>query len=163
MGNETSFVLAEHLGHLLQQKHFYITTAESCTAGGIAYAITDVAGSSNWFHQGFVTYSNESKHEQVGVHMKTLQDNGAVSSQVVAEMVQGAAKKAKAQVAVAVSGVAGPGGGTDDKPVGTVWFGFYLEGQVTTEKKQFSGDRVQVRQQTVEYALRKIILLLQAS
>lgn len=162
MGNETSLVLAEHLGHLLQQKQFYITTAESCTAGGIAYAITDVAGSSNWFHQGFVTYSNDSKQSQLGVRGKTLEAYGAVSQSVVEEMVAGATKKAKAQVGIAVSGVAGPGGGSDEKPVGTVWFGFMVDGELFSETKRFLGDRIAVRQKTIEYALRRIILHLQA-
>lgn len=162
MGNKTSLLLAEHLGHLLRQKHFYITTAESCTAGGIAYAITDVAGSSNWFHQGFITYSNQSKQDMVDVAAATLEQHGAVSEEVVSEMAQGAAKRAGAQVAIAVSGVAGPGGGSDEKPVGTVWFGFYVDGGLYTEKKHFAGDRITVRQNTVEFALRKIVLLLQA-
>lgn len=161
MGNETSLILAEHLGHLLQQKQYHITTAESCTAGGIAYAITDVAGSSNWFDQSFVTYSNASKHKLVNVRLKTLDDYGAVSEQVVAEMVQGAVKVADAQVGIAVSGIAGPDGGSDEKPVGTVWFGFSIAGQLHTEKKRFHGDRISVRQQTVEHALRRVIILLQ--
>ena len=140
-----------------------LATAESCTGGLIAATCTDLAGSSAWFERGLVTYSNAAKIELLGVDPALIAQHGAVSDAVVRAMVQGALKHAHAQVAVAVTGVAGPGGGSADKPVGTVWFGFALPGQVLTEYRHFAGDRAQVRSATVQHALVRLTQLLQTS
>lgn len=140
-----------------------LATAESCTGGLIAATCTDLAGSSAWFERGLVTYSNAAKTELLGVDPALIAQHGAVSDAVVRAMVQGALKHAHAQVAVAVTGVAGPGGGSADKPVGTVWFGFALPGQVLTERRHFAGDRAQVRSATVQHALVRLTQLLQTS
>jgi len=140
-----------------------LATAESCTGGLISATCTDLAGSSAWFERGLVTYSNAAKTELLGVDPALIAQHGAVSDAVVRAMVQGALKHAHAQVAVAVTGVAGPGGGSADKPVGTVWFGFALPGQVLTERRHFAGDRAQVRSATVQLALVRLTQLLQTS
>ena len=113
--------LAEILGEALKKANLSVTTAESCTGGGIAYYITSVAGSSHWFGRGAVTYSNEAKSEMIGVRTETVKKYGAVSRETAAEMAEGALNSSKADLAIAVSGIAGPDGGTDLKPVGTVW------------------------------------------
>ncbi|WP_125716703.1 CinA family protein [Pseudoalteromonas rubra] len=154
--------LAAQLGAILTNNGLTITTAESCTGGGISYALTDTPGSSAYIERCFVTYSNEAKVQLLGVAHNTLTEFGAVSRQTVDEMVQGAAKAAQADVAIAVSGIAGPGGGTQDKPVGTVWFGFYLQGKVLCEVCHFAGNRAEVRKQAIEFSIRKIISLLNA-
>ena len=139
----------------LQQQQCRVVTAESCTAGWIAKSLTDPAGSSAWFERGLVTYSNESKMELLGVTEQTLREQGAVSEATIKEMVNGALEKSSAEVAVAVSGIAGPSGGTAEKPVGLVWFGWQRRGKPChTESKIFSGDRDAVRAQTVLWALR---------
>ena len=137
-----------------------LTAAESCTGGMIAAACTDLAGSSAWFERGFVTYSNAAKTEMLGVDDALLQRFGAVSEPVVRAMVLGALAHSHAQVAVAVTGVAGPGGGGPAKPVGTVWFGFALPGQVVTEVRHFDGDRAQVRTSTVQHVFTRLVELL---
>ena len=116
--------LSLQLGQQLRQLGKTVTSAESCTGGWIAKALTDIAGSSAYYERGFVTYSNEAKHQMIGVSSQTLENYGAVSQQVVLEMAEGALNQANADFAISVSGIAGPGGGTTDKPVGTVWFGF---------------------------------------
>ena len=146
---------------LLLKKGLKLVTAESCTGGLISAACTDLAGASNWFERGFVTYSNEAKTELLGVEERLLQRAGAVCEGVARAMVQGALAHAHAQVAVAVTGVAGPAGGSPAKPVGTVWFGFAVPGQVVTEKCHFVGDRAQVRTATVQHALRRLVELLE--
>ena len=157
--SENTILLAQQLGDILQAKGWKITCAESCTGGGIGYAITEISGSSNWFERGFITYSNKAKESMLGVSAATLEQYGAVSAQTVQEMAAGSAKAAVADCAIAVSGIAGPDGGSADKPVGTVWFGFSI-GQILSEEKQvFSGDRFQVRQQAIDYALLKMIQL----
>ena len=131
-----------------------MTCAESCTGGGIASAITDIAGSSQWFHAGFVTYANDAKQQLLRVSPETLVSEGAVSGAVVRQMAEGALMATSADIAVAVSGVAGPDGGTEDKPVGMVWFAWAMKnGVVTTLCVQFEGDRAAVRQAAVEQAL----------
>ena len=141
-------------GKLLRQRQATITTAESCTGGWIAKVLTDIAGSSAWFERAFITYSNEAKQQMVGVTESSLQQWGAVSEQVVKEMAIGALKEAGADFAIAVSGIAGPDGGTAEKPVGTVWFGFAsAAGQLSTKRHVFQGDRDAVRRQTVAQAL----------
>lgn len=146
--------LSQEIGQHLQRLHATVTAAESCTGGWIAKVITDIAGSSQWFERGFVTYSNEAKQALVGVSQSSLESFGAVSEQVVTEMAEGALKQARAQYAVAVSGIAGPDGGTPEKPVGTVWFGFAAEGaNPLAQRKIFTGDRESVRRQATAHAL----------
>lgn len=151
------------MADLLLKRGWMLATAESCTGGLIAATCTDLAGSSAWFERGLVTYSNEAKTELLGVDPALVAQHGAVSEAVARAMVQGALTHAHAQVAVAVTGVAGPGGGSADKPVGTVWFGLALPGQVLTERCHFTGDRAQVRRATVAHALVRLTQLLQTS
>ena len=146
---------------LLIKKQLKLVTAESCTGGMISAACTDLAGSSVWFDRGFVTYSNEAKMELLDVEARLLRRAGAVCEGVARAMVLGALAHSRAQVAVAVTGVAGPTGGSPAKPVGTVWFGFAVPGQVLTEKCHFEGDRATVRAATVQYAFHRLAELLQ--
>lgn len=169
---ETSFVassgttasdvpaLTAHLAGLLQGQGWQMATAESCTGGMIAAACTDLAGSSAWFERGFVTYSNAAKTELLGVDAALIAQRGAVSEAVVCAMVQGAIRHSRAQVAVAVTGVAGPSGGSADKPVGTVWFGWATPSGVVTQMQRFDGERAAVRQATVRHALARLVELL---
>ncbi|WP_374357925.1 CinA family protein [Chitinimonas sp.] len=150
---ESTYDLAEQLGQALLARNWRVTAAESCTGGGIASAITDVPGSSGWFDMGFVTYSNGAKQRLLGVTADSLHSHGAVSEAVVSEMANGAMLAAKAQLSVAVSGIAGPSGGSDDKPVGTVCFAFGSSSGTRCETRHFSGDRRSVREQTVRHAL----------
>jgi nicotinamide-nucleotide amidase len=133
-----------------------LATAESCTGGLIAAACTDLAGSSAWFERGFVTYSNEAKVEMLGVGAALIAQHGAVSEAVVRAMAQGALSHSHAQVAVAVTGVAGPSGGSAEKPVGTVWLAWALPGQLVCELCHFDGDRAAVRSATVQHAVSKL-------
>ena len=153
--------LTQRLAALLQQKHWMMATAESCTGGLIAGACTDLAGSSAWFERGFVTYSNEAKTELLGVPATLIEANGAVSEPVARAMAEGAVARSHAQVGVAVTGVAGPGGGSPEKPVGTVWFGWSVGGELRTERRWFEGDRAAVRAATVHHALQTLVLRLQ--
>ncbi len=148
------------MAEALLKKGFKLVTAESCTGGMIAAACTDLAGSSAWFERGFVTYSNDAKTELLGVEERVLRRAGAVCGPVAQAMAEGALAHSRAQVAVAVTGVAGPTGGSPAKPVGTVWFGFALPGQVVAEKCHFEGDRAAVRQATVRHALNRLLALL---
>lgn len=146
------------LAEVLQQRGWTVTAAESCTGGAVAMSLTELPGSSTWFNGSFVTYSNELKEKMLGVAPETLLAYGAVSEQVVDEMSEGARLKAGADLAVAVSGIAGPGGGTKDKPVGTVCFGVAVEGEpAVTETRVFAGDRHQVREQAVDHALAMLL------
>ncbi len=147
---------------LLKKNGWFLTTAESCTGGLIAATCTELAGSSTWFERGFVTYSNAAKCEQLGVEANLIEQHGAVSEPVARAMATGALAHARAQVAIAVTGVAGPSGGSADKPVGTVWFGFALPSGVFTEVRCFDGDRAAVRQATVHHALARVAELIQA-
>lgn len=154
--------LSTQLGELLLSRQFTVTCAESCTGGGIASAITDIAGSSQWFHAGFVTYANDFKRQLLRVSPETLVSEGAVSGAVVRQMAEGALMATGADIAVAVSGVAGPDGGTEDKPVGMVWFAWAMKNSVvTTLCVQFKGDRAAVRQAAVEQALIGLIEVLE--
>ena len=145
---------AEQLGAVLKQKGLMLTTAESCTGGWVAQVMTAVVGSSAWFERGFVTYSNEAKQEMLAVSADTLAQFGAVSEAVVCEMAQGALKHSRAQLSVAISGVAGPGGGSAEKPVGTVCFGWAKQGgKVISRRQHFEGDRQAVRRQAVVIAI----------
>lgn len=150
--------LSMQLGDRLKAIQAKVTCAESCTGGFLAKTITDVAGSSAWFDYGFVTYSNQAKQDLIGVSVDTLARYGAVSQEVVAEMASGARHRAGADIAVSISGIAGPDGGTPDKPVGTVWFGFATRpDNVVTQVVQFAGDRQAVRLQAVAFALRFLL------
>lgn len=155
--NDRITLLAEQLGQALKVATATVATAESCTGGGIAEAITRIAGSSGWFERGWVTYSNKAKAVELGVAVKALRDEGAVSETVVREMAEGARMRAGVTWAVAVSGVAGPDGGSPDKPVGTVWLAWAGPDGVMTEQCLFPGDRAAVRLQTVERALSGLI------
>lgn len=137
-----------------------MATAESCTGGMISAACTDLSGSSVWFERGFVTYSNQAKCEQLGVDSALIAGHGAVSEAVARAMAQGALAHSRAQVAVAVTGVAGPTGGSPDKPVGTVWFGWATPAGITSEMRRFEGDRAAVRRATVGHALSRLLELL---
>jgi nicotinamide-nucleotide amidase len=148
------------VAYLMLKNQWKLTTAESCTGGLIAAACTDLAGSSAWFERGFVTYSNEAKTEMLGVDAALIAQHGAVSEEVVRAMVLGALAHSRAQVALAVTGVAGPTGGSADKPVGTVWLGWATPAGITTEKCHFVGDRAAVRRETVHRAVRKLLGLL---
>lgn len=155
--------LARRVGRHLQAAGLKLTLAESCTGGWIAKAITDVPGSSAWFETGFVTYGNAAKQRLLGVKAATLKRHGAVSETTVLEMARGALGVSGADVAVAVSGIAGPDGGTPEKPVGLVWFAWaHRRGgrvQVKAVSRRFSGDRARVRGQAVAYALRGVASL----
>lgn len=153
-------VLIGLVADLLQEKRWLLATAESCTGGMISAACTDLAGSSAWFERGFVTYSNEAKAELLGVDAALIKKHGAVSEEVARAMAQGALDRSRAQVSIAVTGVAGPTGGSAAKPVGTVWFGFSVGGQLTSEMKRFDGDRAAVRTATVAHAVRRLLELL---
>ena len=150
----------QRLAQALKDKGWMLATAESCTGGMIAAACTDLAGSSEWFERGFITYSNEAKTELLGVDAALIAAHGAVSEVVARAMAFGAVRHSHAQVGVAVTGVAGPSGGNKDKPVGTVWFGFLVDGLLTSETRHFEGDRAAVRRATVEHALQRLIELL---
>lgn len=156
--------LAVQVGDRLRNRGWMLATAESCTGGWIAKAMTDVPGSSGWFERGLVTYSNDAKVELLGVKRITLEQHGAVSGETVAEMAAGALAHSPAQLAVAVSGVAGPDGGTPAKPVGTVWLAWAVRDQpVRTRRFQFGGNREAVRQQAVRAALEGILDVLAQS
>ena len=154
--------LAAQVGELLKSHGMMLATAESCTGGGVAQAITEVAGSSAWFERGFVTYSNLSKQQMLAVRETTLRQHGAVSEMTVREMVAGALANSAAQVALAVSGIAGPDGGTAEKPVGTVWFAWGVKnGETRAQRYQLDGKRDEVRSQAVRIALQGIADLLE--
>jgi nicotinamide-nucleotide amidase len=155
--------LQGQLADFLVKKGWLMATAESCTGGQIAAACTDLAGSSAWFERGFVTYSNAAKHELLGVPMALIEQHGAVSEPVARAMAKGAIARSQAQVAVAVTGVAGPTGGSAAKPVGTVWFGFATPAGVVSEMRRFDGDRAAVRAATVQHALVRLLALAQAA
>lgn len=148
------------LAVVLQEKGWSMATAESCTGGLMAAACTDLAGSSNWFECGFVTYSNAAKTELLGVDGALIDRHGAVSEPVARAMAQGAVARSRAQAAAAVTGVAGPGGGSEAKPVGTVWFGWCTPAGTVTEMMLFDGDRPAVRQAAAAHALARLLDLL---
>jgi len=150
--------LAESLGRALKGRQALLVTAESCTGGWAAQAVTAVPGSSAWFERGFVTYSNESKTELLGVRHETLERHGAVSEEIAREMALGALARSRGTLAVAITGVAGPGGGSAAKPVGTVCFAWaQAGGRVRSETRRFSGEREAVRRQSVEHALAGVL------
>lgn len=152
------YPLATALGDHLRARALKLVTAESCTGGWIAKTVTDVAGSSAWFERGFITYSNLAKMEMLGVRVETLQTHGAVSEATVRAMATGALRHSQGDVAVAVTGIAGPDGGTVDKPVGTVWFAWASRhGDTHTQHRLFDGEREAVRCQAVTVALQGIL------
>lgn len=149
--------LSEQVGQALKARGATVTTAESCTGGWVAKVITDIAGSSAWFERGFVTYSNEAKAQMIGVREETLAQHGAVSEPVVVEMAIGALKAARADYAVSISGIAGPDGGSEEKPVGFRLVCFATaRGEGITRRECFSGDRDAVRRQATAYALQTL-------
>ena len=153
--------LARKLGRAAKRRHVTITTAESCTGGGVATAITRISGSAKWFDRGFVTYGNDAKREMLGVRQRTLKRFGAVSEAVAREMAVGALKKSPCDVSVAITGIAGPTGAAPGKPVGLVWFAWASrDGLVQSRAFHFKGGRVDVRLQSVYVALRGLIDLL---
>ena len=155
------YQLAEEVGAALKRRGLMLATAESCTGGWIAEAVTMVPGSSEWFERGFVTYTYISKREMLGVGETTLEQHGAVSEEVVREMVTGALARSHAQVAVAVSGTAGPSGGTREKPVGTVCIAWGAKGgEIVAETRHFKGDRRAIRRKAVKRALEGVLELL---
>ena len=145
------------LAQALLDRHWRLATAESCTGGLIAAACTDLAGSSAWFERGFVSYSNEAKSELLGVPAELIAAHGAVSEPVARAMASGALVHSRAQVALAVTGIAGPSGGSADKPVGTVWLAWATPGGQWAERQQFSGDRAAVRAATLARALQGLL------
>lgn len=154
--------LAAELGAALQSKRWLLATAESCTGGWLAQVVTSVAGSSAWFDRGFVTYSNAAKQEMLGVPPATLLQYGAVSEFTARDMALGALASSAAQVAIAITGIAGPGGGTPKKPVGTVCFAWAAPGLVCASSTQhFAGDRSEIRSASVAFALRQLQAIVQ--
>lgn len=154
--------LALELGEALLERQLLLVTAESCTGGWVAQIITSVAGSSQWYERGFITYSNEAKVEMLGVDAATLERHGAVSEEVVREMAEGALTRSHAQVSVAISGIAGPHGGSADKPVGTVCLAWALAGRIVVSRREhFNGNRTAVRWQAVIAALGGVMQLLE--
>lgn len=161
------YALAQQLGLALQARSLRMVLTESCTGGWLAKCVTDVPGSSEWFDQGFVTYSNASKQSQLEVNAGTLETHGAVSEQVVREMVSGGLSRSQAEIAVAVSGIAGPGGGSDEKAVGMVWFAwgmrkFGIE-NIETLLQHFSGNREAIRRQAVMAALEGVLKFVESA
>ena len=149
--------LVQQLAAKLTEKGWMLATAESCTGGMIAAACTDLPGSSDWFDRGFVTYSNAAKTEMLGVPPALIEAHGAVSEAVVRAMAEGAVQRSNACVSVAVSGVAGPGGGSAEKPVGTVWMAWTIGSSTHAQCRQFAGDRAAVRAQTVAFVQSQLL------
>jgi nicotinamide-nucleotide amidase len=152
--------LAQKVGAALKARSLLLVTAESCTGGWVAMEVTAIAGSSEWFERGYVTYSNAAKREELGVAEATLERHGAVSEETAREMAAGALKNARGQVALAITGVAGPTGGSRDKPVGTVCFAWAHGSKISSETRRFDGDRESVRRQSVLRALQGVLELL---
>lgn len=156
--SEYLYVLARDVGAALEQAGLKLVTAESCTGGWVAECVTDIPGSSNWYDRGFVTYSNEAKCEVLDVDPNLIEAHGAVSEAVVRALAAGALQHSRAEVAVAVSGIAGPSGGTAGKPAGTVWFAWQRLGQACRVRlERFAGDRKEVRRQAVVVALQGVL------
>jgi len=162
MSSDTLTALATLVGAKLKAQGVMLATAESCTGGWVAQAVTAISGSSDWFERGFVTYSDAAKQEMLGVSAHTLAEHGAVSEPTAREMAAGALLHSRAQVALAITGVAGPSGGSPEKPVGMVCFGWAVkEGALNAETWQFKGDRESVRRQSVIVALQGVLELLE--
>jgi nicotinamide-nucleotide amidase len=158
MARDTLELLARRVGARLKERNLKLATAESCTGGWIAQAVTSVSGSSGWFDRGFVSYSDEAKKELLGVRERTLSRHGAVSRETAEEMAAGALARSRARVSVAVTGVAGPTGGTKAKPVGTVCFAWsWKQGAMHSDTRRFRGGRERVRRQSVAFALKGLL------
>ena len=153
--------LATHVGVALKEKHLFLATAESCTGGGVAQAVTEIPGSSEWFDRGFVTYSNDSKTGLLGVSAALIAQHGAVSEEVAQAMAVGALANSSAGLSLSTTGIAGPGGAVPGKPVGTVCFCWAMGRTIRTERQVFSGDRRAVRQQSVVHALKGLLRFLE--
>ena len=153
--------LARRIGERLKAARAMLATAESCTGGWAAQVVTSVAGSSEWFERGFVTYSNAAKEELLGVRAETLKRHGAVSEETAREMARGALERSRASVALSITGVAGPGGGSAEKPVGMICFAWARGGEVRSETRHLSGDRASVRRQSVILALEGVLKTLE--
>jgi len=151
---------AQELSELLIAKGLTISVAESCTGGSLSHAITSIPGASSYFDCGYITYSNQSKVDMLGVDIQAIKTYGAVSEEVVLEMVIGVVTRSHSDVAVSITGVAGPTGGTPEKPVGMVCFGFFYDGKTSTTIQLFSGDRTNIVSQSVSYAMRQLFLRL---
>jgi len=152
--------LAAKVGALLTEKNLLLATAESCTGGGVAHAVTEISGSSNWFECGFITYSNSSKSELLDISPALIAQHGSVSEEIAAAMAEGALANCEAHVALSTTGIAGPLGAVPGKPVGTICFAWSMNGKTHTERLLLSGDRVSVRQQTVAHALKGLLQFL---
>lgn len=162
MPADTLTALATFVGARLRANGLTLTTAESCTGGWVAQALTSIAGSSDWFERGFVTYSDAAKQEMLGVSARTLAAHGAVSEQTAREMATGALAHSRAQVALGVTGIAGPGGGSLEKPLGMVCFAWAMaDGKIGVQTRHFKGDRESVRRQSVVAALQGVLKLLE--
>jgi nicotinamide-nucleotide amidase len=149
---------AAELGQFLQENAWTISTAESCTGGGVAAAITDIVGSSAWFQRGYITYCDQAKIDMLNVSADSLMNHGAVSQVVARQMAEGALQQSRANVAVATTGIAGPGGGSIEKPVGMVCFAWaFTDKETVSATEIFSGDRASIRAQAIEYVLQKIL------
>ena len=155
--NKDSAALVQELADRLLKHQQKVCTAESCTGGLIAKTFTDLAGSSDWFERGFVTYSNQAKNEMLAVPLSVIEDYGAVSEAVATAMASGALRHSRADYSVAVTGVAGPGGGSDEKPVGTVWIALASAEQMLAKRYQFDGDRQAVRAATLVAAITALL------
>ena len=153
--------LATQVGEELKSRRLLLSVAESCTGGGICHAITEIPGSSEWFDCGFITYSNSSKTEILDISAALLAQHGAVSEEIAAAMAESAVSSSEAHVGISTTGIAGPSGAVPGKPVGTICFGWRVGGITHTERKVFSGDRKAVREQTVNYALQKLLMYVQ--
>jgi len=149
---------AQELSELLIAKGLTISVAESCTGGSLSHAITSIPGASSYFDCGYITYSNQSKVEMLGVDIQAIKTYGAVSEEIALEMVIGVATRSHSDVTVSITGVAGPTGGTPEKPIGTVCFGFFYDGKTSTTTQLFSGDRAKIVSQSVSYAMRQLFL-----
>ena len=149
--------IAKRVGQKLKTSRSLLVTAESCTGGWVAQAVTSIAGSSDWFERGYVTYSNAAKHEALGVRRATLERHGAVSEPTAREMARGALRRSRGTIAVSITGIAGPGGGSPGKPVGTVCFAWAQGRRIRSETRRYTGGRRSVRQKSVVYALRGIL------
>lgn len=165
MKNQDQIIIVEQIAKLLTEQNKCMSVAESCTGGWVAKVLTDLAGSSDWFERGFVTYSNRAKHEMLGVAEVTLQTHGAVSEETVLEMALGALTNSHADISLSISGIAGPGGGTEEKPVGLVWFAWAektteIVKVILSEQKIFTGDRDAIRHQAVTHALMQLLNLI---
>ena len=154
--------LTKTLAQILLPRNWTVSLAESCTGGLVCATLTELAGSSEWFERGYITYSNEAKTECLGVPAELIDAHGAVSEQVAKAMAEGARINSGSNVAISITGVAGPSGGSAEKPVGTVCFGWATENQTLTKTMRFDGDRQTVRQKAAEFALTELIALLRS-